>query len=221
MRRILFSIFFVFLLVFPASSGVYWRSPDKKNIALTFDDGPSFFYTGEVLKLLKKENIKATFFVVGAKARSNPLMLDKIAKEGHEIGNHTYTHSRIDWLNDKKLKKEIESTSKYIYEITGKDPLTFRPPHGRFSDQKMKLIEKMGYDVILWSVNADDFYKTKTGMRSPKSIYERVVSRVSGGDVILMHDNSEETLLALKMIIKNLKSRGYKFVTLSQMFSLK
>jgi len=205
------------LAVSPCCAPIIYNGEDPKQIALTFDDSPSFKYTEKVLDILKRENVKATFFVIGYKAELYPEIVKKISDEGHEIGNHTYLHSRITSLSYKDIMAELDMTSSVIYKITGKKVVYFRPPFGWFTKSERQMIEQNGYKFVLWSANADDFYHAGWGMRSPESIVKRVFSSLRGGDIILAHDDSEQTVKALPEIIDNLKQRGYSFVTLTEL----
>jgi len=210
------SLFFllVVFLASLASARIIYRCTSPKDIALTFDDGPSANYTEKVLDILKKHKVQATFFMVGSKVQKYPKIVLRAVDEGHTLGNHTYNHSRIDWINDQKLFKELKQTSDVIGLLSGKKVRLFRPPYGRLPRSKRKLIQKAGYDIVLWSVNADDFYHKKKGVRNARSITARVLSQVKGGDIILMHDTSKEMAEALPGIIKGLKKRGFRFVRL-------
>ena len=212
---LIFSALFLFAASVDAQIFTHGFYPNK--VALSFDDGPSGKYTEQVLDILKRYHIKATFFVVGIKAEKEPELLKRIADEGHDIGNHTFFHSKLSWINDKKLISEIKMTSDFIIKTTGTADFLFRPPHGTLPYSKIKLIEDAGYNIVLWSVNADDFYKTGFGMRSPTSIANRVLSRIHGSDIILMHDDSEQTVESLPIIIWALKKRGYAFVPVSKL----
>ncbi|MFA5034191.1 MAG: polysaccharide deacetylase family protein [Candidatus Margulisiibacteriota bacterium] len=195
------------------------RGRNPKLIALTFDDGPSTPYTEKVLAALKKEQVKATFFMVGKKIVAKPDLLDQAILGGHEIGNHTYYHSRLNWLTEPKLLEEIKLTSQIVSGYTnGAVRLNlFRPPHGFLPRSKSAAIQKAGYNVVMWSVNADDFYHASRGVRGPTSIAQRVLGRIHGGDIVLMHDNSQQTVDSLPYIIKALKRKGYRFVTVSEL----
>ena len=206
-----------FFLPIYASAQILYRGSDLRQVALTFDDGPNMDFTEKVLDVLRRENVKATFFVIGEKAYQFPLVLKDIAKDGHDIGNHTYYHSRITWLSDQKLLEEIQRTSDVVEHITGKRTEFFRPPFGSVDREKLRLIQNAGFKVVMWYGNADDFYHLSWGMRSPQSITRRVMSQLWGGNIILMHDDSKQTVAALPMIIDEIRKRGYTFVTLSQM----
>lgn len=207
------------LLISAASGLIVYNGSDPRYLALTFDDGPTPGITERILEILKQENVQATFFVIGEKAQKTPQILSSIWEGGNDIGNHTYFHSRLDWINDGKLLDELRSTSKIISGISGKPSCLFRPPHGELPRSKIKLLTESGYKIVLWSVNADDFFHAKRGMRSADSIVRRVVSRVKGGDVILMHDDSREIVEALPKIIKVLKEKGYSLVTVSKLLN--
>ncbi len=220
MRRFIIGLLLLLLLFGGGQAQVFTHGFNHRQIALTFDDGPSPLYTEMVLDILKKYHIPATFFVIGYKVADNPDLLVEIVRDGHEVGNHTYYHSRLNWVSDKKLLDELKMASDLIAEKTGVNVTLFRPPHGFLNQEKKILIEKAGYSIIQWSVNADDFYHVFNGMRAPSSIASRVVSRTYGGDIILMHDTSAQIVVALPKIIRALKSRGFQFVTVSKLIRL-
>ncbi|KAF0134944.1 MAG: xylanase/chitin deacetylase [Candidatus Saganbacteria bacterium] len=213
---------FTFLLIFIsfAFGQTYCRGIYRNKIALTFDDGPNPLFTEFVLDILRENNIKATFFLVGKKVKENPELLLEIANEGHEIGNHTYYHSRTSWINNNKLLDEIDLTSEIILREADKQIKLFRPPHGVINSEKRAVVEKAGYHIVMWSVNADDFSHAFYGMRNSQSISRRVLSRITGGDIVLMHDSSAQTIVALPIIIKELKRRGFSFATVSEITGL-
>lgn len=217
MKKILVVLGIVFILISAASARVIYKGLHPKHIALTFDDGPSPGITDKILKILKNQNVKVTFFPIGRKIAKNPNLLKEIAADGHEIGNHTYFHSRLTQINDEEMLNEIRMASMLISKNTNTKECFFRPPYGKLTYSKRKLIEKAGYDIVYWSVSADDCYRLGIGMRGPDSITRKVISEVRGGDIVLMHDNSKEIVEALPKIIEALKKRGYYFVTVSQM----
>ena len=135
------------------------NSNNSKEIALTFDDGPHPKETAKILGILKKYNAKATFFVVGKHVKWYPDSVIRASKEGHEIGNHTFTHPDISTLSNEQLKTEIKNCEDIIIEKTGKKPVLFRPPFGNYNERCLKeLSQDLGYTVILWSgVDAKDW----------------------------------------------------------------
>jgi peptidoglycan-N-acetylglucosamine deacetylase len=213
-----FVIFSLFLLCLPTFSycHVIYRGTDLSKVALTFDDGPSPIYTQKVLDILKKNNIKATFFVIGNKVAKYPELTKKIADEGHEIENHTYFHSRLSENNTEQIIQELDKTSSIVEKITGKGTRYFRPPFGTITREAIRPIEKAGYRIVMWYGNADDFYHEKWGMRRPASIARRILSQLRGGGIILMHDDSSQIVTALPMIIDEIRKKGYSFARLDE-----
>jgi chitin deacetylase len=185
----------------------------RKKIFLTFDDGPSFPFTLQILDILKELKVKATFFVCGKNAKEYPEMVQRIVKEGHKIGNHTYSHSFFRSLTG-LLIEEIERTTEIIYQITKVKTRLFRPPWGILHFWVKKFIEKNGYRIILWDVNPSDWLQPPA-----RVIEERILKKVKNNSIILLHDGNHgkkncdrsQTVLALPSIIKNLRERGYDF----------
>jgi len=185
---------------------------DSKLIALTFDDGPSY-NTNKVLDILNKYNVKATFFVLGSKIKGNEYILKKMVSSGMEIGNHTFNHLLLTKYSEDKIEEEISSTSELIFEVTGKYPSLLRPSYGSFN-KKIKNVSNM--PIIIWNVDTLDWK-----YHSSKKITNRVVNKVSDGDIVLMHDVYSATSNALDSIIPILIDRGYSFVTVSDLFYYK
>ena len=191
------------------------NSNNSKEIALTFDDGPHPKETAKILDILKKYNAKATFFVVGKHVKWYPDSVMRASKEGHEIGNHTFTHPDISTLSNEQLKTEIKNCEDIIIEKTGKKPVLFRPPFGNYNERCLKeLSQDLGYTVVLWSgVDAKDW-------RNPPAsqIADKIIKNVKPGDIILLHDyGTENTIIALDTILSTLSQKGYKFVTVSEL----
>ena len=190
---------------------------DQKIIALTFDDGPHPTKTDEILNVLSKYNVKATFFVIGENAVKYPQVLKKVAMQGHEIGNHTFDHKSIYKLHENELQSSVKRCEECVEEIIGKKPRCFRPPEGFMNDEIATKIKETGYDVILWKIDTYDWKG-----RSASDIYKTVVDGINCGDIILMHDyiwRTSYTAKALDMIIPKLKDMGYSFVTVSEAIS--
>ncbi|WP_018592490.1 polysaccharide deacetylase family protein [Terrisporobacter glycolicus] len=192
-------------------------SREEKIIALTFDDGPHPKETHEVLDVLNKYNVKGTFFVVGKHANwySEPLI--RAAKEGHEIGNHTFTHPDISNLSSEDIKKEIKECEDTLVKLTGKKPTLFRPPYGSYSKDKLgEIAKECGYKIILWTtIDAKDW-------KNPPSsqISNIIINKAQNGDIILLHDYAtENTVKALDRIIPEMMKKGYKFVTVSELIN--
>jgi peptidoglycan-N-acetylglucosamine deacetylase len=194
---------------------VIWAgSKDKKNIALTFDDGPNSKYTPQILKILAQNDIRATFFLIGQHAQKNPELVKQIKFAGHEIGNHTYSHVRLTNIPSTKIKIELEKTRDTVLNITGKDTYLFRPPWGVFDNRSLAELAMRKYDAVLWSVDSRDW--SRPGVDKIKT---NVLSTVRNGSIILCHDDHDQIVAALPDIIKNLKEQGYQFVTVPELMA--
>lgn len=185
---------------------------DKKFVAITFDDGPNY-NTNKVLDILDKYDVSATFFVLGSKIKGNEYILKKMKDSGMEIGNHTFSHLLLTKYKEDKIKKEIDDTSNLIFDVTGNYPKLLRPSYGSFNS-KIKKVANM--PIIIWDIDTLDWK-----YHNSKRITNRVVSKVKDGDIILMHDIYSATANALNNIIPELQSRGYVFVTVSELFYYK
>lgn len=191
------------------------RVNEDKMIALTFDDGPHPVYTDKILDILERYGIKATFFVIGVNCRAYPEQLKREVAAGHEIGNHTYNHPRLSKVKQKELVEELNKTEAVIAEISGSKPVLFRPPEGRYADNVKKASEKMKYKTIIWSLDTEDWKHPPA-----EKIAAAVTKNVKSGDIILCHDYvspRSNTVKALEIFIPELISRGYKFVTVSEL----
>ena len=195
---------------------VYCKNSDNsKKIALTFDDGPHPRYTPQILEILEEYGVTATFFVIGVNAENYPESLRLIAESGCEIGNHTYSHTRIDKISAEELEKEIEKCEKAIYSVTGKSTVLFRPPQGRVPKNLLAVSAKRGYNVVLWSIDTLDWSHNPSD-----NICSSVMENLRGGDIILMHDyvsGKNTTCEALRRLIPELLAKGYEFVTVSEL----
>ncbi len=192
---------------------------DEKVIALTFDDGPDADFTPQVLDILKKYDVKATFFVVGEKVKWNPELLKRENEESHEIGNHTFTHINVSKRNYGEIDKEISDTQKAIKEVIGKEPNLFRPPYRAISRDMCSIAKNKNMNIILWS-NLDPRDWSNPGVYY---IVDTITSKVKNGNIVLLHDynnlrnSKSQTIQALDIIIPKLKEMGYEFVTVSQL----
>lgn len=200
------------------SGKVYCRNVAKeKKVALTFDDGPHPRFTKEILEILEEYGITATFFIIGVNAENYPDSLKMIVDSGCEIGNHTYSHTRIDKMSENELENEILKCQEVLYSMTGVRPKLFRPPQGRVPNSLLSVSERLGYDVILWSIDTLDW-----SHNPPNNICASVKNNLVGGDIILMHDyisGKNTTCDALRRLIPELLSKGYTFVTVSELIS--
>ena len=186
--------------------------PDGKYVALTFDDGPHKTNTERVLNSLKEFDVKATFFMLGNQVDYYPSLVQRVAKEGHEIGNHSNTHPDLSKVDANRVQKEFETTNQRIYDVIGRYPTVFRPPYGSYNNNTITQATNLNLPIIMWSVDSLD-WKTKNAT----SISHEILSTTTNGSIILMHDIHDATADALPSVLKNLKEQGYSFVTVSQL----
>jgi len=185
----------------------------NKRIALTFDDGPHPIYTPEILDILAEYDVKATFFVVGENVRKNPELIERELEEGHEVGNHTYTHPcALAKLSCAKLMDEISECEDAIFETVDFRPHLFRPPGGANTCAVKRACSELGYIEVLWNVDTMD-WSAKTSL---DSALRTVRTNVKDGSIILFHDyvgrKKPITAQALRVLLPELREAGYEFV---------
>ncbi len=189
----------------------------QKIVALTFDDGPDPRFTPKILDILKRNHIKATFFVVGKNARRYPRLLNREIMEGNVVGNHTWDHPHLRRISTAKIKKELDKTSREITRITGQRPKYMRPPYGQLSNRVYSAIYSRKYKVILWS---DEFQEHI--FPTPQLDSEYVSRNIEPGGIILGHDgrlDRRRCVKALPLVIAKLKAKGYRFVTIEELIN--
>ncbi|UFJ43354.1 polysaccharide deacetylase family protein [Brevibacillus humidisoli] len=190
----------------------------KKIVALTFDDGPDPTYTPLILETLHKNGVPATFFVLGSQVDKYPSILQWMRKAGHEIGNHGYEHHDLNKLTEQQVYDEIKRTERAVLQKAGVFTQYYRPPGGVITHDVRNAVQSSGYDMIYWSVDPRDWSLKRTA----SVIINSVKQNVTPGDIVLFHDgglNQKQTLAALQQLITDLRSQGYKFVTISQLLS--
>lgn len=188
-----------------------------REIALTFDDGPHPDNTPRLLQILKKEAARATFFVSGTNLEAYPSLLKSIVEEGHEIGNHSFSHKKIAQLNHIGYWQEIEKASKLIRQYAPPDsmPYLFRPPYGELNLGIIRLILKHSLTYAGWTIDSNDSY-----LKDKKKLTDFINSApVRSGDILLFHEDYPTTIDALPEIINDLKNKGFKLVTMSQLLN--
>jgi polysaccharide deacetylase family sporulation protein PdaB len=217
----IWSLFFLTIMLFMTNelslvdipSAIRKVPTTDKVVALTFDDGPLNGTTPEILHILKNKNVKATFFVVGERVKKFPKLVQQEIAEGHEIGSHTYSHPQLPLLTKTEIEEELSKTEESISQLAPK-PTLFRPPGGKYSNAIVKLAQDKGYTIILWSIDPYDWRSPPVG-----KIVDSVLNNIKPGSIILLHDGiyPSPTPEAVEFIIDSLKSRGYEFVTVSQL----
>lgn len=194
--------------------GEVWRVPmRRREIALTFDDGPYPFYTPLLLHILNRSGVHATFFIVGRSAQEFPQLVERIVASGDEIGNHTFNHYKLTQLTDDQIAYQIAADDHLLEQFTGGRRLTlFRPPHGRYDRRVVSIAHELGYRTIFWNDSPQD---TKT--IAPEVEVKRVLDGATPGGIVLMHSGQYRTIVALPEIIDQLRARGYTLVTVGQL----
>ena len=188
---------------------------DGPYIAMSFDDGPSPSLTPRLLDILKQRGIKVTFFVIGQNVEHAPEVVARAAAEGHEIGNHSWSHPALTKLSDARDQEEINKTSEAIFKATGKKPVLLRPPYGAMNPRVHRLVEQDGMKVVLWSVDPND------GKRPGAAVVEsRILAGAKPGAIILSHDIHPGTIEAMPSTLDALLAKGYKFVTVSELIAM-
>jgi peptidoglycan-N-acetylglucosamine deacetylase len=189
---------------------------DGPYIAMTFDDGPSPETTPRLLDILKQRNIKATFFMIGQNAEHNPAIVQRILAEGHEIGNHSWTHPQLSKLSDDRVTEEINKTQAAIKNACGYTPVILRPPYGAITARQKQWIEQQfGLSVIIWTVDPFDWKRPGASV-----IEQRILAGARPGAIILSHDIHKQTVDAMPATLDALAAKGFKFVTVSQLIAM-
>ena len=190
-------------------------SINKKNIAITFDDGPHE-KTPKILDVLKKYNAKATFFCIGKQIEKHPEILKRILSEGHIIGNHSYSHSKWNgFFSTQKIVSEIEQTNTLVSKLSNKKIRLFRPPFGVTNPNIARAVVKTNQIVIGWNIRSLD-----TVIESENAILNRIKNRVKPGGIILLHDTSAKTVSVLEQLLLFLQSEGYQTVTIEELLEI-
>jgi peptidoglycan/xylan/chitin deacetylase (PgdA/CDA1 family) len=189
---------------------------DKKEIAISFDDGPAENYTNDILNILDTENVKATFFCIGNRIAGNEFILKRVKAEGHIIGNHSYSHHFwFDMYSSKKMLNDLQQMDDEMERATGFRPKLFRPPYGVTNPNLAKAIKKGGYTPVGWSVRSLD-----TVAKDKKQLLSKIVDAIKPGAVFLFHDTCKITLDVLPEFIQEVKKRGYNIVSLDKLLAL-
>ena len=182
-------------------------------VALTFDDGPSGALTRELLALLEEEDVPATFFLCGYRIADYPEAAALYADTSHELGVHGYSHDYLDTLSRAACARELAGTAQAIEEAAGRAPTLLRPPGGRCNASVCEVAAEQGYPIVLWSVDPEDWREN----RCAAEIAAEVCGSARDGDIILLHEIHRHTLDALPEILAGLRSRGFTFLTVSEL----
>ncbi|TYP57384.1 polysaccharide deacetylase family protein [Thermosediminibacter litoriperuensis] len=190
-------------------------------VALTFDDGPDSVYTPQILDVLKQHNVKATFFLIGKRAELFPGVVKRMVREGHVVGNHTWSHPNIMKMDNKAMVQEIMKAEEVLSKLAGYRPALFRSPYGSIDEARVKEIEKLNYKIVAWNVDSLD-WKSLTA----EQVRANILENVREGSIILQHsagskeENLAGSVAALEDVIVTLKKEGYRFVTVPELLKL-
>jgi peptidoglycan/xylan/chitin deacetylase (PgdA/CDA1 family) len=198
-----------------SATGEAWRGPaGSKRVALTFDDGPNPLYTPGIMEVLKQYDGRATFFLVGKMAQQYPDLVLELLAQGHELGNHSYTHPNITKLKQSELIAEVLRTRVLIKDISSRQTYLFRPPGGNIDEATTKQLRALDYNIVYWDVNAGEFKKSAT----PEAQTARMLATIKDGSIVLMHNGPVDgTLSILPGLMAALHAKGYRFVTVSEL----
>ncbi len=185
--------------------------PDKPMIALTFDDGPGN-YTDELLDILAEYDVRATFLVVGNMIKGREDIIKREIADGHEIGIHTWDHTKLTTLSPSEITEEIDSVRREIRRLTGVTPRIVRPPYGSTNDDVKAVSVAEGFLIVRWNVDPED-WKT----RDAQATFDHIMSHAKSGNIILCHDIHKETVESMRLVIPALLEQGYQLVTVSDM----
>jgi peptidoglycan-N-acetylglucosamine deacetylase len=193
------------------------RLADRKQLALTFDDGPNDPHTLNLLDVLAKHEVKATFFLIGKHVAAKPEIVRRIAAAGHVIGNHTYTHPNLLFCSEGRIRRELSGCEKALQDSVGEHSKLFRPPFGARRPAVLKVARDMGLTTVCWSVTCYDWRPT-----TAERVERHAARQVSGGDIILLHDGGHtamgadrgHTVAATAALIARYKDEGFSFDSL-------
>jgi peptidoglycan-N-acetylglucosamine deacetylase len=191
----------------------------QRVVAITFDDGPNPVYTPQVLEIFSEAKGKATFFMIGEQMKSHPGVVKQVRDQGHEIGNHTFTHPKLSQLSEQDCLKEVEDTEILIEKMAGRKPVVFRPPYLDYNQDTVSLLQKKKYPMIgALNLEAQDWEQPGV-----EHILEKSREAVKNGSILIFHDgygDRSQTIEAVRMLVSELTSQGYQLVTVSELLEL-
>ena len=191
-----------------------------KQIALTYDDGPNDPHTLHLLDVLARQNVRATFFLIGRYVQQRPEIARQIAASGHVVGNHTFTHPVLIFKSAAEIVQEISGCRAALQDAIGEHSDLFRPPFGGRRPAVLRIARELGLEPVMWNLTGYDWNAPPAAV-----IEQKVAKRIRGGDVILLHDGGHkfmgadraQTVLVTDRLIQRYKAEGYEFVTIPQM----
>jgi len=194
---------------------------ESRKVALTFDDVPDPRFTPQVLDVLRRKKVAATFFVVGTRAKKHPQLVRRIHREGHAVGNHSYSHPDLSHASLSRMKEQVRKAESSIQAAVGFEPKLFRPPYGEILTGQLDWAKRAGYTVVNWDVDSSDWRQI-----SSERVYRNVIRAVRPGSIVLLHAGGGEgqslagTVGALPRIIDWLRANDYEPVTLPELLGV-
>jgi peptidoglycan-N-acetylglucosamine deacetylase len=194
--------------------------PGSKKLALTYDDGPNDPHTLRLLEILAKHSVHATFFLMGRYVKQRPDVVREIARAGHSIGNHTFSHPNLIFASERHARTELQQCEQALYDAVGQRSGIFRPPFGGRRPVTLRVARSLGLEPVMWNVTGWDW-----SGKPAEYVEQKVHGQIRGGDVILLHDGSHavfgadrtQTVLATDRLIARSKAEGYEFLTVPEM----
>jgi peptidoglycan/xylan/chitin deacetylase (PgdA/CDA1 family) len=195
----------------------------SKKLALTYDDGPNDPHTLRLLEVLAKHNVRATFFMIGRYVQQQPQIAREVAKAGHVVGNHTFTHPNLIFVSELQARVQMQECERALAHAVGEHSRLFRPPFGGRRPVSLRVARSLGLEPVMWNVTGWDWKAT-----SADYIFGKVSRQIRGGDVILLHDGGHQemgtdrshTVAATDRLIESYKAEGYEFVTVEEMMGV-
>src|SRR5690625_7268 len=195
---------------------IYIGDTENKLIYLTFDNGYEQGYTGDILTILRKHNVPATFFVTGHYVKTAPDLVKRMVDEGHIVGNHSYHHPDFTTMTKTDIAKELTLVETAVRKLTDqKEMIYMRPPRGTFNEQTLRWVNELGYVHIFWSLAFKDWETNK--QRGWQYAYDQIMQQIHPGAILLLHTVSADNANALEKVIIELKRRGYTFKSLDDL----
>ena len=196
----------------------------NKQLALTYDDGPNDPHTLRLLEILARHNAHATFFLIGRYVQQRPDIVRELATAGHSIGNHTFTHPLLTLKSAAEIREELQSCRKAIHDAVGEHSSLFRPPFGGRRPAVLRIARELGLEPIMWNITGYDWSAPPA-----EQIERKIVSKIQGGNVILLHDGGHkqigadrsQTVMATDHLLTRYKAEGYRFATVPEMMSFR
>ena len=200
--------------VLEENNGIALGNSESKVIYLTFDEGYEAGYTTQILKILKENDVKATFFLTAHYINTQEELVKQMIEEGHIIGNHTVNHKSIPSLTEEEIKKEVMDLHQSVYEKLGYEMKYIRPPKGEFSEKTLQVTNSLGYKTVMWSFAYEDWNEEK--QPDEEKAKEKILNNLHNGEIMLLHGNSKTNTNILDSVIKEAKNMGYVFKSLDE-----